>query len=73
MTQPDLPTYDVEVPESTPEFTAVRYEPLAPPILMLQAAPVEGESVERLVIRTRPSAGSEQRPRATWLRRKRPN
>jgi hypothetical protein len=52
VTKPDEVAFDVDVPEITPEFTAVRYEPLAPPILMLQAAPVEGESVERLVIRT---------------------
>jgi hypothetical protein len=44
--------FALDVPQTTPEFTAVRYEPLAPPILMLQAAPIEGESVERLVIRT---------------------
>lgn len=52
VTNPGEAAFDVDVPETTPEFTAVRYEPLAPPILMLQAAPVEGESVERLVIRT---------------------
>jgi hypothetical protein len=52
----DLAGFAAEVPQTTPEFTAVRYEPLAPPILMLQAAPVEGESVERLVIRT-PAVG----------------
>lgn len=52
VTNPDDPGYAVDVPETTPEFTAVRYEPLAPPILMLQSAPIEGESVERLVIRT---------------------
>jgi len=52
VTNPGEVAFDVDVPETTPEFTAVRYEPLSPPILMLQAAPVEGESVERLVIRT---------------------
>jgi hypothetical protein len=52
VTKPGEPAFDIDVPERTPEFTALRYEPLAPPILMLQAAPVEGESVERLVIRT---------------------
>ena len=36
----------------TSEITAVRYEPVAPPVLMLRSAPVEGESVERLVVRT---------------------
>ncbi len=52
VTVPDDAAFAVDVPEATPEFTAVRYEPLAPPVLMLQSAPVEGESVERLVIRT---------------------
>lgn len=40
----------------TSEITAVRYEPVAPPVLMLREAPVEGESVERLVVRT-PAVG----------------
>ena len=52
VTMPGEAAFVVDVPEKTPEFTAVRYEPLAPPIVMLQDAPVEGESVERLVIRT---------------------
>lgn len=52
VTNPGETSYDADVPQKTPEFTAVRYEPLAPPIVMLQSAPVEGESVERLVIRT---------------------
>lgn len=57
VTKPGEPAFDLTVPETTPEFTALRYEPLAPPILMLQAAPVEGESVERLIIRTPPIGG----------------
>lgn len=52
VTVPGDAAFDADVPETTPDFTAVRYEPLAPPILMLQTAPVEGESLERLVIRT---------------------
>jgi len=48
--------FATDVPQTTPEITAVRYEPLSPPILMLQAAPVEGESLERLVVRT-PAVG----------------
>jgi hypothetical protein len=48
----ELAAFNAAVPQVTPEFTALRYEPLAPPILMLQRAPIEGESVERLVIRT---------------------
>lgn len=52
VTNPDEASYNDDVTQKTPEFTALRYEPLAPPILMLQSAPVEGESVERLVLRT---------------------
>jgi hypothetical protein len=52
VTNPNEAAFAIDVPETTPEFTALRYEPLAPPILMLQAAPIEGESVERLVLRT---------------------
>lgn len=52
VTNPDDASYNDDVTQKTPEFTALRYEPLAPPILMLQSAPVEAESVERLVIRT---------------------
>lgn len=52
ISRPGGPGYDDDPVEMTPEFTAVRYEPLPPPVVMLQSAPVEGESVERLVIRT---------------------
>lgn len=51
----DGAAFEVDAPglnPETPELTAVRYEPLAPPVLMLRQAPVEGESVERLVVRT---------------------
>lgn len=51
VTNPDDASYADDVVQKTEEFTALRYEPLAPPILMLQRAPVEGESVERLVLR----------------------
>lgn len=51
VTNPDEASFAGDVTQKTPEFTALRYEPLAPPILMLQSAPVEGESVERLVLR----------------------
>ncbi|HEV8578674.1 MAG TPA: hypothetical protein VGX68_06280 [Thermoanaerobaculia bacterium] len=36
----------------TPEFQFTRFEPLAPPPLVLRAVPVEGESLERLVVRS---------------------
>ena len=52
VTAPGEEGFGAEVLEATPEVTAVRYEPLAPPVLMLRSAPVEGESVERLVLRT---------------------
>ena len=44
--------FTADVLAKTAEFTALRYEPVAPPILMLQAPPIEGKSVERLVVRT---------------------
>jgi len=46
-----------DVPERTPEFPCARYEPVSPPPMMLRAAPVEGESLERLVVRTAAVAG----------------
>jgi hypothetical protein len=55
----DGAAFDADVPGANPEtteLTAVRYEPVAPPVLMLREAPVEGESVERLVVRT-PAVG----------------
>ena len=52
VTNPGDATFTADVPAMTAEFTALRYEPVAPPILMLQAPPIEGESVERLVVRT---------------------
>lgn len=50
--EPGQAAFDTDGPAVTPEFTALRYEPVAPPIVMLQSAPVEGESLERLVVRT---------------------
>jgi hypothetical protein len=52
VTRPADPAFSSDPPERTAEFTVVRYEPVPPPILMLRAAPVEGESVERMVVRT---------------------
>ena len=52
VTKPADPVFSSDPAEKTAEFTVVRYEPVPPPILMLRAAPVEGESVERMVVRT---------------------
>ncbi len=52
VTQPGAPDFADDGPAPTDPFTARRYEPVAPPILMLREAPVEGESLERLVVRT---------------------
>lgn len=49
---PADPEFANDVAEQTPEFPCARFEPVAPPALMLRAAPVEGESVEHLVVRT---------------------
>ncbi|HMJ06781.1 MAG TPA: hypothetical protein VK474_11040, partial [Chthoniobacterales bacterium] len=56
---PAAPEFAADVAEQTSDFPCVRYEPVAPPAMMLRAAPVEGESLERLVVRTDPAvAGS---------------
>ncbi|HEX8355476.1 MAG TPA: hypothetical protein VF611_21390 [Pyrinomonadaceae bacterium] len=55
---PADPAFAADVPEQTPEFPCARFEPVSPPALMLRAAPVEGESVEHLVVRT-PAVGGE--------------
>jgi hypothetical protein len=47
---PDAPA------EQTAETVFSRYEPVSPPAVMLRKSPVEGESVERLVVRT-PNVG----------------
>jgi hypothetical protein len=41
-------------PHASPAITFSRYEPVAPPVLQLRRALTEGESVERLVIRSDP-------------------
>jgi hypothetical protein len=38
--------------EVTPDFTFRRFEPVAPPPVMLRAVPKEGESLERLTVRS---------------------
>ena len=47
-----------DVPEQTPDFPCARFEPVGPPVMMLREAPVEGESLERLVVRS-PAVGGE--------------
>jgi hypothetical protein len=39
-------------PETSAPFQCDRYEPVAPPALVLRDSPVEGETIERLVIRS---------------------
>ena len=56
---PDDPLFAGDVPEQTPEFPCARYEPVAPPPMMLRNDVVEGESLEHLVVRTPPLAGSD--------------
>ena len=46
------PDFQNDVPEQTADFPCSRFEPVAPPALMLRARPVEGESLERLVVRS---------------------
>jgi len=49
---PDDAAFADTQPQVTPEFQFNRFEPLAPPPLVLRAVPVEGESLERLVVRS---------------------
>lgn len=41
-----------DVAEQTLDFPCARFEPVSPPAMMLRVAPVEGESLERLVVRS---------------------
>lgn len=49
---PDDAAFKNTQPQVTPEFRFHRFEPLSPPPLVLRAVPVEGESLERLVVRS---------------------
>ena len=51
---PDDAKFADDVLERTADFPCARYEPVSPPQMMLRAAPVEGESLERLVVRSPP-------------------
>ncbi|MEJ2749291.1 MAG: hypothetical protein P8183_15505, partial [Anaerolineae bacterium] len=50
---PDDPEFANDVVEQTAVFPFGRFEPVSPPPLMLRAEPVEGESLERLVVRSK--------------------
>ena len=49
-----------DVDEQTLDFPCARFEPVSPPAMMMRAAPTEGESLERLVVRTPSIAGEAQ-------------
>lgn len=52
--------FDNDVAEQTADFPCARFEPVSPPAMMLRKAPVEGESLEHLVVRTPPVGGELQ-------------
>jgi hypothetical protein len=56
----ESPTAAIATLANTPALSYQRYEPVAPPVLVLQAPVTAGESVEHLVIRTK--VGSESIP-----------
>ena len=49
---PDDGNFTQDVTEKSDAFRYRRFEPVSPPPLMLRAEPVEGESLERLVVRS---------------------
>jgi hypothetical protein len=49
---PGSPAFNATQTETTSDFTFKRYEPVSPPALMAREAPKEGESLERLVVRS---------------------
>lgn len=54
--EPKDPAFSVDPPEATPPFVFNRFEPVSPPALVLRAVPKEGESLERMVVRSVPLA-----------------
>ncbi len=50
---PDDPAFAATQAEVTPEVKFRRFEPVSPPAVMLRAKPLEGESLERLVVRSK--------------------
>ncbi|HKO63473.1 MAG TPA: hypothetical protein VJV03_20075, partial [Pyrinomonadaceae bacterium] len=57
---PDEAKFQDDVAEQTADFPCARYEPVSPPAMLLRAEPIEGESVERLVVRSPAVAGESQ-------------
>ncbi len=55
---PDDVEFANDVTEQTPDFHCARFEPIGPPAIMLREEPVEGESLEHLVVRS-PAVGGE--------------
>jgi hypothetical protein len=49
---PDDAPFALTQPEVTQQVRYRRFEPVSPPMVMLQREPVEGESLERLVVRS---------------------
>ena len=49
---PQAPAFSQDVTEKTAVTRYRRFEPVSPPPLMLRAEPIEGESLERLVVRS---------------------
>jgi hypothetical protein len=50
--EPGSPEFDASQAEVTEEMRFRRFEPVGPPPVMLRAAPKEGESLERLTVRS---------------------
>ena len=50
--EPDDPAFDIDQTEITDQFMFRRFEPVGPPPVMLRAVPKEGESLERLTVRS---------------------
>jgi len=50
---PDDAAFSVTQAEVTPEVRYRRFEPVTPPMVMLQKVPIEGESLERIVVRSK--------------------
>lgn len=57
---PDDPEFQQAHPDDTPPRAYRRFEPVPSPAVVLKAQPIEGESVERLVLRSGAQAGDPQ-------------
>lgn len=49
---PEEPEYQADYAEKSEEQKYCRFDPVSPPALVLRAEPVEGESLERIVVRS---------------------